>query len=106
MHAIGQWLKLRPGCYEEYKRRHDELWPELAEMMHQLGIDMVIYRFEDSLFVYGVAPSEDAWAAAERHPLTPRWNAYMADVLETDAQGVLVVAPLECAFSFGAFAQK
>ncbi len=46
----------RWGCYDEYKKRHDDLWPELSEVMSQKGIDMVIYRHEDLLFVYGTAP--------------------------------------------------
>ena len=50
MKAVGQALKLRPGCYDEYKKRHDELWPELADVMRSHGVNMAIYRFEDTLF--------------------------------------------------------
>ena len=100
MSSVGEALKLRPGCYEEYKRRHDELWPELAEVMRENGINMVIYRFEDTLFVYGTAPSDEAWARVERHPVTPRWNEFMKEVLETDEKGKLIVHQLDQAFSF------
>ncbi len=27
-------MKLYPGQQEEYKRRHDQLWPEMVEMIH------------------------------------------------------------------------
>ncbi len=101
MIPVGEALKLRPGCYEEYKRRHDELWPELAEVMRENGINMVIYRFGDTLFVYGTAPSQEAWARVERHPVTPRWNAFMAEVLETDEKGDPIVHQLDQAFRFG-----
>lgn len=103
MKPIGLALKLRPGCYGEYKKRHDELWPELGDVMRENGIDMVIYRYEDTLFIYGVAPSEEAWARMAAHPVTPRWNEYMAEVLETDESGALIRHTLPEAFVFGAF---
>src|SRR5690242_8925089 len=102
MKAVELALNLKPGAYPEYKRRHDELWPELAEVMRQLGVSMVIYRHEQTLFVYGTAPSDQAWADLDKHAVTPRWNAYMAEVLETDAQGGIVFIPLQQAFKFGA----
>ena len=106
MSPIGQVLKLRPGCYDEYKKRHDELWPELAEVMTAHGVDMAIYRFEDYLFVYGVAPSEQDWETMAAHPVTPRWNAHMSEVLETDDNGDPIRHILPQAFAFGAFARE
>jgi L-rhamnose mutarotase len=103
MKSIGFALKLRPHCYEEYKRRHDELWPELAEILRAQGISMVIYRFEDFLFVHETAPSEQSWQALNEHPVTARWNEYMAEVLETDGNGNILFHKLPLAFSFGDF---
>lgn len=103
MIPVGMALKLRPGCYDKYKKRHDDLWPELADVMRDNGINMVIYPFEDTLFIYGTAPSEEAWARVEAHPVTPRWNAYMAEVLQTDASGTIINHTLPEAFVFGAF---
>ena len=77
MIPVGQALKLRPGCYDEYKKRHDELWPDLAEVMQAHGVNMVIYRFEDYLFIYGTAPSQADWDTLAAHPVTPRWNAIL-----------------------------
>ena len=101
MIPVAEALILRPGCYQEYKRRHDELWPELAEVMRENGISMVIHRFEDTLFIYGTAPSQEAWARVEEHAVTPRWNQYMAEVLETDEHGHIIVHHLDRAFDFG-----
>ncbi len=102
MKSIGMAMKLRPGCYDEYKRRHDNLWPELAVAMRGRGISMVIYRHEDHLFVYGTAPSEQAWTEMNGDAIAPRWNKYMAEVLETDDAGNIVFIPLTQAFAFGA----
>ncbi len=106
MISIGLALKLRPGCYEEYKKRHDELWPEVAEALQSFGISMVIYRYEDTLFIHERAPSEEAFQKMGAHPVTPRWNKYMADVLQTDSRGNIVFLPLSQAFVFGEFKES
>jgi L-rhamnose mutarotase len=106
MNHIGKAMRLKPGCSEEYKRRHDELWPEMVERMNALEISMVIYQLGDILFVHGAAPTADAWKAMAADPITPRWNQYMAEVLETDENGEIVFHELSLAFSFGKYAEK
>ncbi len=103
MKSVGVALKLRPGCYAEYKRRHDELWPELSDAIQSFGISMVIYRHGDTLYVHERAPSEESFQKMAAHPVTPRWNKYMADVLETDDKGNVLFFPLPLVFSFGEF---
>ena len=31
-------MYLKPGCEEEYQRRHAAIWPELVEMIHEAGV--------------------------------------------------------------------
>lgn len=33
----GFKMFLNPGMAEEYEKRHNELWPEMKEMIHQYG---------------------------------------------------------------------
>jgi len=105
MKSIGLALKLRPGCYEEYKRRHDELWPELEEAMRSFGISTVIYRHEETLFVHETADAEESFQKMADHPVTPRWNKYMAEVLQTNDRGEIDFFLLPLAFSGGEFKQ-
>ncbi len=105
MKSIGLVLKLRPGAYDEYKKRHDELWPDLAAAQTALGISMVIYRYEDLLFVHEQAPSEESFKKMAAHPITPRWNKHMAEVIQTNERGEVIHIPLPLAFSFGTFKQ-
>ena len=30
--------RIKPGMQEEYKRRHDEIWPEMLELLKSAGI--------------------------------------------------------------------
>lgn len=41
--------QLRPGKYAEYKKAHDELWPELAQAMTEIDVSMVIHHHEERL---------------------------------------------------------
>ena len=31
-------LKIKPGVKEEYKRRHNQIWPEMRQMLHDAGL--------------------------------------------------------------------
>ena len=104
MFSIGQLLKLKPGCEAEYNKRHDELWPEMVEAMHKAGVNMVIYRHENSLFLFATATDQAAWDALDRDPVTPQWDKFMSDILASDEQGRPIVENLPRMFAFGEFA--
>ena len=105
MFTVGQILRLKPGVYEEYKRRHDELWPEMVEVMNSFQINMAICRYGELLFLFATAPDEQSWRGLENHPITPRWDRYMSDVLEPIKDDKDYV-DLPCAFLFGEFASE
>jgi len=104
MFTASQILRLKDGAYEEYKRRHDELWPEMVQAMSSFRISMVIYRYKELLFLFATAPDEKAWKEMDNHPITPRWDEYMSDVLEPIEDDKYYV-DLPCAFRFGDFAE-
>ena len=103
MYTIGLALTLRPGKYDEYKRAHDELWPELAEGMRANDVSMAIYRDADRLFVFAAAPSEAHWDRSRQDPILANWDKNMCEFLETDANGELAFSLLPKAFGFGEF---
>jgi L-rhamnose mutarotase len=105
MYTIGLALTLRPGKYEEYKRAHDELWPELAEGMRANDVSMAIYRDADRLFVFAAAPSEAHWDHSRQDPILSKWDQSMCEFLETDQNGKLAFTLLPKAFGFGEFQQ-
>jgi L-rhamnose mutarotase len=76
----------------------------MAEAMKSFGISSVIYRHGDLLFVHEQAHSDESFEKMGAHPVTPRWNKYMAEVLQTDERGEIIVIPLPRAFAFGVFA--
>jgi L-rhamnose mutarotase len=103
MYCLGLGLTLRPGAYKKYKQAHDELWPELAEGMRANEVSMAIYCDGNRLFVFAAAPSESHWQRSRQDPILAKWDAGMAEFLETDANGRLAFTVLTKAFGFGEF---
>jgi L-rhamnose mutarotase len=106
MTSFGIVLRLKPGAYEEYKKRHDEIWPEMAEALEKHRVSMVIFRFGDELFAHVMTPSPEDWAAMGKEPVNARWNRFMAEVLETDGDGEIIFHSLPLAFAFGSFKER
>ena len=44
---------IKDGCFDEYCRRHDEIWPELVELLKSAGIcNYTIWNVGNELFGY------------------------------------------------------
>lgn len=85
-----------PGRFEEYVRRHDEIWPEMTELLNQAGIrNYTIWNVGDDLFGYYECDSiEFAAKTQATSPVVDRWNAYMKDVMITTIDPVTGAQPL------------
>jgi len=89
MEKIAFVMKLKPGNETEYTKRHDEIWPELVETLKQAGVsDYSIFLEKSSCKLFAVLQrSEDH--SMEQLPLDPvvkKWWAFMADIMETNAE--------------------
>ena len=93
-------MKLKPGNEALYKQRHDDIWPEMLELMRQGGTTTYsIYRYGLLLFAY----QERADDAADDGPLDPivwKWWEMMAPLMETNADLSPVQEPVEEMFHF------
>ena len=88
MERLAFTMKLFPGQVEEYKRRHDAIWPALKYLLKDSGIkDYSIFLDEASLTLFGVMKVEDAAVLRplRDHPVMREWWAYMKDIMETNA---------------------
>lgn len=86
MEKHGFKMRLNPGCKDEYKKRHDEIWPELVTLLHDAGVsDYSIFLDDETNTLFGVLWRTDDHTMADL-PLSPimqRWWAHMADIMET-----------------------
>lgn len=94
-------MQLHPGMAEEYRRRHDEIWPELMELLREAGVsDYTIHLDPETgaLFAQLRRPADHGMAALPDHPVMKRWWAHMGDIMETNPDGSPVEVPLEPMF--------
>jgi len=94
-------MRLKPGMKAEYKKRHDEIWPELVILLTDAGIrDYSIYLDEETNILFGVLrrDSREAMDALPKHPVMRRWWSFMADIMETKPDNEPVAVPLEKMF--------
>lgn len=77
------------GDIAEYKRRHDEIWPEMKEVLSAAGItNYSIWNVGDELFGYYECKRGVEYAAKVQNesPVIERWNEYMKDILELEME--------------------
>jgi L-rhamnose mutarotase len=94
-------MQLKPGCIAEYKRRHDEIWPELADLLRSAGIsDYSIFLDEETLTLFAVRKETDSAKAAQLrdHPVVRRWWDSMAPLMDVRADNEPVAHALKEVF--------
>jgi len=87
MHRIAFKMKLFKGKEDEYKKRHDAIWPELKSLLKTTGIeDYSIFLDEETNDLFGVLKIEDPMKLDElpNHPVMKKWWSYMKDIMETN----------------------
>jgi len=59
MQRVAFKMKMKPGMKAEYKKRHDEVWPEIVELIKKSGIsDYAIFLDEETNILFGVQKVE------------------------------------------------
>ncbi|WP_299895644.1 L-rhamnose mutarotase [uncultured Ruegeria sp.] len=101
MEKLAFKMKLNPGCRAEYIRRHDEIWPELYDLLKDAGVsDYSIHLDPDTNILFGVLWRKVGHTMDDlpRDPVMKKWWAHMADIMETHPDNEPVVTPLETVF--------
>ena len=79
-------LGVRPGYEDEYKRRHDEIWPEMDKALRDSGITSYsIFRHGLTLFGYFETDDLERTISFLRNdPVNARWSEHMGPIMEID----------------------
>lgn len=94
-------MKLYPGFENEYKKRHEELWPELKQLLKSAGIgEYSIFLDSETNILFGVLQAKDQEALANlpKEPIMQKWWAYMKDIMESNSDNSPVSIPLKEVF--------
>ena len=94
-------MTLFPGRAAEYRKRHDNIFPELSQALKDAGIsDYSIWLDAEANHLFGILTRSDDHTM-DRLPETEvmqRWWAHMSDLMATDADNVPVSIPLKRVF--------
>ena len=80
-------MKLYDGMEKEYEKRHNELWPEMKDIIHEYGgKNYSIFWDKETNILYGYIEleSEELWAKTAETDICKKWWTYMADIMETN----------------------
>jgi L-rhamnose mutarotase len=94
MERVCFTFELRPGAEDEYKRRHDEIWPELVEAIREAGIrNYSLFRRGSQVIAYAECHPDVATAFGKigATEVNARWAEWFEDLIVslTDEHGSL-----------------
>lgn len=81
-------MQLASGCEQQYRERHDALWPELKAELKKANVSnyaIFLHPATLQLFAYAEITDETAWQAIAKTEACQRWWRYMRDIMDTNA---------------------
>lgn len=94
-------MHLYEGMAEEYERRHNLLWPEMKDMIHEYGShNYSIFLDSETNVLYGYIEieEEEKWAKSADTAINRKWWDYMADIMDTNPDNSPVSVDLKPVF--------
>ena len=94
-------MSVHKGCEDEYERRHNPIWQELAATLAAHGVSnysIFLDRQTGDLFAYAEVESEERWDAIASTDVCRRWWASMREVMPSKPDGEPVSRPLDEVF--------
>ena len=94
-HAFKMFLN--SGQADEYRRRHEAIWPELEILLADTGVaNYSIYLDPETniLFAYLERAEDHRMDELPQHPIMRRWWDFMKDIMAAGPDGSPVTAPL------------
>jgi L-rhamnose mutarotase len=98
MERVAFKMKLFKGYQEEYRKRHDMIWPELKTLLKETGVEEYsIFLDEETNILFGVLKIDKKIKLDElpHHPVMKKWWAYMKDIMESNPDSSPVSIPLK-----------
>lgn len=101
MERVAFKMKLKQGFEEEYRRRHDAIWPELASLLKDSGVsDYSIFLDSETNTLFAVQKQSGSGSSQDlgSNPIVRKWWKYMADIMDTNDDHSPVAIPLKEVF--------
>ena len=101
MQRLAFKMKLKRGQKEIYKKRHDEIWPELKELLKVNGVsEYSVFLDEETstLFAFQKVSGNSGSQDLANNAIVKKWWDFMADIMEVNPDKSPVSIPLEEVF--------
>ena len=101
MERLAFKMYLNVGQKEEYRKRHNELWPELRQLLKGAGVsEYSIFLDEETsiLFAFQKVSGDGGSQDLGQTEIVQKWWAFMADLMKTNPDNSPVTVPLEEVF--------
>lgn len=79
-------MSLKPGCEEDYKKRHQPIWPELEIILREHGVvsySIFLHQDKRQLLAYAEIEDEDRWKAIADTEVCKKWWKWMSEIMDT-----------------------
>jgi len=101
MQRLAFKMYLNEGQKEEYKKRHDEIWPELKQLLKDAGVsEYSIFLDEETniLFAFQKVSGDGGSQDLGKTEIVQKWWAFMKEVMKANPDNSPVTVPLEEVF--------
>lgn len=101
MQRLAFKMYLNEGQKQEYKKRHDEIWPELKQLLKDAGVsEYSIFLDEETntLFAFQKVNGDGGSQDLGTNEIVKQWWSFMKDVMKTNPDNSPVSVPLEEVF--------
>jgi L-rhamnose mutarotase len=91
-------MRLKPGCENEYKKRHDEIWPELKAELRKAGVSNYSIYLDsktNTLFAFQYVADDATDDKLAETEIVKKWWHSMKDLMDTNPDESPVSDPLE-----------
>lgn len=91
-------MHLNEGQKEEYKKRHNEIWPELKKLLKDAGVsEYSIFMDEETniLFAFQKVRGDGGSQDLGKTEIVKKWWKFMADIMETNPDNSPLTKELE-----------
>ena len=101
MKRVAFKMKMKPGFKQEYIERHNEVWPEIVELIKRSGVrDYSIFLDEETNILFAVQKTSGDVSSQDLgfDEIQQKWWDYMSDIMEANPDNSPVTVPLEEVF--------
>ncbi|PJG84683.1 L-rhamnose mutarotase [Conservatibacter flavescens] len=97
----GVLMQVNPDCHAKYKKRHDEIFPELVKALKDHGAhnySIFLDEKRNLLFGYVEIESEERWNQVAQTQACQKWWAFMKDIMPSNPDNSPISEELEQVF--------